>query len=132
MSPPKRTDELTPEVARAVLEEISGVHTLPSPPHNVGFNWGKIRDAFALIATAAALAWGLSRAYFVPRAEWDARLQSEAKREQESAVAHEALRQTLAKLDTTIAEHARAFREEAAAIQELKIQIAVMRAANRK
>ena len=120
----------TPEsVAHAMLEEITETHCLrgsashplvssPSPLNPRSWHW--ITILLSAILAVGTLVSVLGSAFFVKREEYTAS-------ETANVVSHEALRQTLDRVDRTLAAQTQALTEMSKAIQAQAIELASIR-----
>lgn len=120
----------TPEaVAHAMLEEITETHRLrqsasmpqAAPPSNLSpRNWHWVTILLSAILAVGTLASVLGSAFFVKREEYTAS-------ETANVVSHEALRQTLDRVDRALAAQTQALNEMSKAIQAQAVELASIR-----
>jgi len=119
-------NDKTPEdaaVERAIdaLHEITGVHhtrkSTPGGGNPVQRSWHWITVLLTSILAVGTLVGVLGRAFFVQRDEY-------TKSEEANAVTHEAMRQTLDRVDRTMAAHTQIMTDMSKALQAQAVELA--------
>lgn len=123
-----RDHEITPTpeaVAHAMLEEITETHRLrkPTPQGGSGSNprsWHWITIFLSAVLAVGTLVGVLGRAFFVQREEYTTS-------ETANVVAHEAIRQTLDRVDRTLNAQTQALTDMAKAVQAQAVELATLK-----
>jgi hypothetical protein len=116
----------TPEaVAHAMLEEVTQTRRLrrPTPLGSPGLNprsWHWITIFLSTVLAVGTLVGVLGRAFFVQREEYTVS-------ETANVVSHEAIRQTLDRVDRTLAAQTQALTEMAKAVQAQAVEMATIK-----
>jgi hypothetical protein len=114
----------TPEaVAHAMLEEITATHhsrKLPAQNGNSSRSWHWVTVFLTAALAAGALVGALGNAFFVSRSEYTTT-------ETANSVTHEAMRQTLDRVDRTLNAQTQALTDMTKAVQAQAIEMATIK-----
>lgn len=120
---PQRNSDSVP--TRAMVDEISDAIIVRERAQKAQSIWQTIGSGLAIVIATATVAGVLGKAFFVPQSEYNARLQADL-------VSQEAFRQTMSRLDHSISELANVSSKMVETVQDLKTDLAVVRATRQK
>jgi hypothetical protein len=121
-SVPRKPITQSVPVVQEMSDEIS--HAMAIQTHIAAAresSWRALGHGLAIILASTTIAWGAGKAFFVPQTDYNAKLQQDM-------VNAESFRQTMARLDKSITELTIVSGKMNETVQDLKTNIAVIRA----